>query len=127
LRFRRDRSGSTSGMVGGLITFPLRVGVRATQLWLRAAEETVAVVADATGRLIDSVVTREERGAPRDAPAQRRDAPAPEVAAREVASPEVASPEVASLETASTPEAVHVSEDPELVEEVAEPGAEEGA
>ncbi len=42
-------------MVGELITLPLRIGVRATRLWLRATGETVALAADATGRLIDRV------------------------------------------------------------------------
>src|SRR5258706_157334 len=49
-------------MVGELMTLPLRVGVRATQLWLRAAEETVAVVAGASRRVIGKVVSSD--GAP---------------------------------------------------------------
>jgi hypothetical protein len=111
-------------MVGGLITFPLRVGIRATQLWLRAAEETVAVVADATGRLIDTVVTREKRIAPRDAPVyEAGTSPGPAVA-REQAPP-VQRDDSVRDEPALEP--VHVSEEPDLVAEVAEPGAENGA
>jgi hypothetical protein len=39
-------------MVGELITLPVRIGVRATRLWLRAAEETVSIATSATGHLI---------------------------------------------------------------------------
>jgi hypothetical protein len=117
-------------MVGGLITFPLRVGVRATQLWLRAAEETVAVVADATGRLIETVVAREETVAQRDAVVEH-DAPpyeasvSPGPAAAYEHGPPLERDKLASDE--QVPEPVHVSEEPELVEEVAEPGVEDGA
>jgi hypothetical protein len=111
-------------MVGELVMLPLRVGVRATQLWLRAAEQTVAVAANATGRLFDAVTSRDSRVAP--------DARAPEV--RDVAEPtepeDVAVPTEPTASAAVSTEpaaAAHVSEEPVLVEELAEPGAEEGA
>ena len=37
---------------------PVRVGVRATQLWLRAAEGTISVAAGATSRLVGLAVAR---------------------------------------------------------------------
>lgn len=104
-------------MLGELVTLPLRVGVRATQLWLRAAEETLAVVADTAGRLIDTVFPRESAMA-RGAPARRPEQPrAPATEAATVVEPEL------DVE----PEPIHVSEEPELIAESAEPGAEDGA
>jgi hypothetical protein len=133
-------------MVGELITLPLRVGVGATRLWLRTVTESVAVVADVSGRLIDKATgnTRAYQSAP-VAAAERRGAPGASEApprGRELASAE---PELGSTETpptvADTPtvtdtpvvaddsptDSVHVSAEPELVEEIAEPGAEDGA
>lgn len=134
-------------MVGELIMLPVRVGVRATQLWLRAAEETVSVAADATGRLVGLATGRSSRGSgaataprpdtehgPQAEPAQapgppsgsgREDDPAARAAAA-VAAPEPASP---PKPPPAPPEAepVHVSEEPTLVEAFAEPGAEDGA
>ena len=133
-------------MVGELITLPVRVGVRATRLWLRAAEATVTVAVNASGRLLDAVRTRDARVAP--------DARAPEASGPEVAiatAEDVAFPEERAATAAEThlptaedepeprresrePEAprewrepAHVSEDAVLVEEFGEPGAEEGA
>jgi len=104
------------------MTLPLRVGVRATQLWLRAAEETVAVVAGASRRVIGKVVPSD--GAPSEPIAR-----APEPASETMPPPSPAvtyeQPAVEWDEPAAEP--VHVSEQPELVEEVAEPGAEDGA
>ena len=64
-------------MVGELITLPVRVGVRVTRLWLRAAEEAVAVAANATGRLVDTVTSRDLRVEPSAPPADvsERDVP----------------------------------------------------
>jgi hypothetical protein len=123
-------------MIGELITLPVRIGVRATRLWLRAAEETLAVAASATGQLIDAA-TRGSSGGPdaddwlapigaesntainaAQAPPSREPPAPPEQAPREP-------PE--SLGTLLGSEAAHVSAEPELVEEFAEPGAEDGA
>jgi hypothetical protein len=130
-------------MVGELIMLPIRVGVRATRLWFRAAEETVAVAANASGRLLDAVTGRGARVAP-DAGAPK--APAPTDTAEEVAFPAeraatAAAPRLPngrpdaegqreSREPQAPPERrapEHVSEEAVLVEEFAEPGAEEGA
>ena len=103
-------------MVGDLITLPLRVGVRATTLWLRATEQTVAVLADATGRLIDSVVSREP-------PPTRFER---ETAHEPYTSHAPARPPLAD-HGAAEPEPAHITEQPELVGAVADPGAEGGA
>lgn len=105
-------------MVGDVITLPLRIGVRATRLWMRAAEEATAVAASATGQLIDVVVSRDST-ARRTAPPQDGLAEGPVTAPPAEASPEERE-RPPSMET-------HVSEEPELVQELAEPGAEEGA
>ncbi|HEY1592810.1 MAG TPA: hypothetical protein VGF81_13530 [Solirubrobacteraceae bacterium] len=97
------------------MTTPLRVGVRATQVWLRAAEQTIAVVAETTRRLIG--------GARSDEKPARPSAPRHKVFEQPLAAP----PPEAPAPDEPAPEPVHVSEAPELVDAVAEPGAEEGA
>lgn len=108
-------------MLGELITLPLRVGVRATQLWLRAAEQTAAVVADATERLIDRGVTSGPGARERDRgvrePARLVTGPDPRTDGERDPGPEPG-PE---------PERAHVSEESVVVDEIAEPGAEDGA
>lgn len=127
-------------MVGELITLPLRVGVRATQLSLRATAEAVAVVADATGRLIDHAVGRGS-AVPQARPAEPGVSPAPERAGfepdlepereLEVSLSELEDEDLSGLEDEAEPlaepEPAHVSEEPVIVEEIAEPGAEDGA
>lgn len=139
-------------MVGELIMLPLRVGMRATRLWFRVAEETANVAVNATGRLIGLAassgsdgrssgawtVPASERSDPDEVDSRDQDSPEPSVLQREAPSPvqspapasPVSSPPVsppvprAALDQA---EPAHVSEEPELVEELAEPGAEDGA
>ena len=143
-------------MLGELITLPVRLGVRATQLWLRAAEEAARVATSTAGRLVDSVTSRDSRVEP-TAPARSaqavdsptaEDVPAPTAedvdvpvpTAEDAAFPaeqtptataprqvelEPEEPTSQTAEEASEP--IHVSEEPVLVEEFAEPGAEEGA
>jgi hypothetical protein len=135
-------------MVGELITLPVRLGVRATELSLRAAEHTIGVAANATGRLIDAAIPRasarpDAGGRPppitpsttataratnaraRESAATGRPASAaPTVQAAPSAPP--APPPAEALETLVGVEP-HVSEEPELVEEFSEPGAEDGA
>lgn len=134
-------------MVGELITFPLRVGACATRLWMRATTEVVAVAAKATEQLIDAATGRTSvrgpespppaparQAAPRRAPARRtppREEPSQErrpdepPAAAPPAPPEEAPPAPPAPEIGAEPP--HVSEEAVLVEEFAEPGAEEGA
>lgn len=138
-------------MVGELIMLPVRIGVRATRLWFRAAEETVSVATSTTGRLLGLGSRGSEAHAGAHPTEQRRsdgdgnghnafssrestvvdsdeierqvsaalhppgeDTPAPREQPR-------------SDEAPIDPQPVHVSEEPSLVEEFAEPGAEEGA
>ncbi len=136
-------------MVGQLITLPVRIGVRATRLWFRAVEETVSVTVSTTGRVIELVSHRGSNGAAtrsavaptpaapaRPAPAERQPpAERPARAARPAPEPppvhRVPSredlPPSAQPAPPPPPEPAHVSEEPTLVEEFADPGAEDGA
>jgi hypothetical protein len=125
-------------MVGELLTLPVRVGARVTRLWLRAAEESVAVAANAAGQLIETVVSREPGGGPQTrAPARQEPRPREvrsQALVREAPSPAVPAPPPpapVTVEVTEPPTDVvepgHVSEEPELVEGFAEPGVEDGA
>jgi hypothetical protein len=122
-------------MVGQLITLPLRLGVRSTQVALRATEAMVWRAASIANQAVRVLVPARARSgaAPSDTP---------ETAARSHASEErasVASPTrrvealatPASAQPGGAPSAVepqlHVSEQPVVVSELAEPGAEDGA
>jgi hypothetical protein len=138
-------------MVGRLLTLPLRVGVRGTQLVLRTAENAAGRAAIGALQLVDVVrrrgsaapdsgghppdaqqspssepervsappatSTADPRRAVDDAPATQSDRTAPVISAPQ---PEDGDPPI-------PPEPAHVSEEPELVREEAEPGAEDGA
>jgi hypothetical protein len=146
-RFIFATLGRRIAMVGELILLPLRVGVRATRLWLRVAEETATVAANATGRLIGLAASRGSDDRQGDPWATRS---TPSNGSPSVDSPDSTSPPVTTVDRAApasidrsvpapppatslgarhvpAPEPVHVSEEPELVEEFAEPGAEDGA
>jgi hypothetical protein len=138
-------------VVGDLIMLPVRVGVRATQLWLRAAEGTVSVAANATSRLVGLAAARSSGGNGETATLRRPDTARPdqfEAARFDAAPPPRRRPETerengaiareaaAAMETEAVaapepppaePAPAHVSEEPALVEEIAEPGAEDGA
>lgn len=132
-------------MVGELVTLPVRVGIRVTRRWFRAIEESVSLTASATGRMIDLLASRSPNGASVESPPREPAGAEPEpsrersVAEREPSRPselrpaqpvrpplptEPPAPTAPAIEAA---EPVHVSEEPVLVEEFAEPGAEEGA
>ena len=140
-------------MLDELVTLPVRVGIRVTRLWFRALEETVSVTSSAAGRVVGALASRSPNGAGHTAPPpsfpeperapEPEPAPEPE-AAREVeaqaareAEAEIARAAEAAVErppapareaeTVSAPEPQHVSEEQELVEEFAEPGAAQGA
>lgn len=127
-------------MVGELITLPMRIGVRATRLWLRAAEGTLGVAMSVAGRVIGTTPESADEGyEPRPAPPERN--------GRGPATPAAGPPATGTIEeilarpprpsqpptppapepSRPEPEPVHVSEEPSLVEEFAEPGAEDGA
>src|SRR5437588_5865265 len=50
---KRCSLGNTDRMVGKLITLPLRVGVRATQLWLRVAGEAAGTAVSLASGLLE--------------------------------------------------------------------------
>ena len=125
-------------MDGAILTFPLRAGVAGTRFVLRAAGEvavcTLKLGAKATLTATEAVA----RGAGRvsDEVAWGRPAPPLEDPPAPPAEPEIASPRPAGPppvteefepEPESEPEPAHVSEEPELIESIAEPGAEDGA
>lgn len=132
-------------MVGDLIMLPVRVGVRATQLWLRAAEETISIAANATTRVVGLAASRSSGGnggsatmPPPERERRSEDEPASSPASEAEDAQDViaaAAAATAEMDPIATPEPpppaepapVHVSEEPTLVEELAEPGAEEGA
>lgn len=137
-------------MLGELILLPVRISVRATRLWLRAAEETVTVAANATGRIVGIASSRGAdagSGSSADPATQERDAPGQPAAGdgrssatgvldRRPSPPPPPAPPAAeetpaepatSYDTPAEREPAHVSEEPSLVEEFAEPGAEDGA
>jgi hypothetical protein len=133
-------------MVGRLIAFPLRIGVRGAQLWFRAAEEIAGRATVGTLR-VASLFTRNgdqrsspamSRPRPPRRPVQRRPVADPRMRAipTEPPPPKPVSAEDAAARIDRTPEVPepaapapqpHVSEEPALVREEAEPGAEEGA
>ncbi len=133
-------------MVGELITLPLRVGVRATQMWLRVTGEAVGVAMNLATQVLDRAKhdtgddwasAFEEAQDPsarptEEAPRARTYIPDASIdALNEV--PRAVSPAPTAPPPDEGPlpplhdEPVHVSEEPELVEEFSEPGAEEGA
>jgi hypothetical protein len=123
-------------MAGELITFPIRVGLRAARVaargGLQASERAIAIAsfvvktATSSGSRDDADPHASATEAQAAAPPRRPTAPAspspttPRPPAAEQVPPEI---QPAPLET----EPVHVSEEPTLVEEFAEPGAEDGA
>jgi hypothetical protein len=133
-------------MDGGIITLPLRVGVGGTRVLIRAvgcaaklggkatvaATRTAARVSDtvAWGRPAPSFEPPAEAPAPvvsdlRKAPSF----PQPTVNGDLTEPPQTRAPRAPDIAPSPEPpaEPVHVSEEPELVREVAEPGAEDGA
>lgn len=134
-------------MVGDLVMLPVRIGVRVTRVWFRALEETVSATTGATGRVVELLASRSPNGAGRetlpddpttDAEQPRSEPTGDERPSRSEEPHDAAdsSPPVRELRSLSAVEApappreaepVHVSEEPVLVEEFAEPGAEQGA
>jgi hypothetical protein len=134
--------------MGGLITLPIRVTARAASLALRGTEATVReafkIVDGLTSRGPSAARTPEpdaptpEPEAPTRQPRKRADPrrataapPAGDAqstaAAGEVGATPVREQPAADPYAPTSPEPAHVSEEPELVEEFAEPGAADGA
>jgi hypothetical protein len=124
-------------MVGKLIALPLRVTATAVRVWWRAADQALSLASAAAGQVIDRVSpadsptperlpSTEAPSAPpvRPAPTQREASSTPATPPRQ---PSVEQPASAPGFPQSADEPAHVSEEPTLVEEIAEPGAEDGA
>jgi hypothetical protein len=112
-------------MAGKLITLPLRVTFGSARLLTRAATGAAGHALSLAGRTIGAVAPRPEpmpmpRPEPtppvRPTPTVRQPPPRPTPAVRQP-----------PPEPPAVPEPTHVSEEPELVSEYAEPGAEQGA
>ena len=107
-------------MTGKLITLPLRVAFQSARLVTRAAGGAAGRAASLAGHTIDALAP-DLRGAAEPPPPEPTgtEPPPPEPARTEPPAPAPTAP-VAE-------EPAHVSEEPELVSELAEPGAEDGA
>jgi hypothetical protein len=136
-------------MAGKLISLPLRVSLRSTQIVTRAVGSAAGHALDISGRAIqlassgrsnrvepdfDRVEPDFDRVEPdfdrteRDAAPRPPDAaPRPAPPADPPSAPRALRPEPAPPPPASPEPPTHVSEEPVLVRESAEPGAEEGA
>jgi hypothetical protein len=129
-------------MVGELITLPLRVTGLAVRAYWRATEQALSLAADAAGYVIDRVspgprerTPDSETETPAAPPVQPAPAPTPADARSQAITTEPVPPaqplrrpratETRPVEPAEEP--THVSEEPELVDELAEPGVEDGA
>jgi hypothetical protein len=115
-------------MFGSLITLPLRAAAQATELAIRGAHELVRRAAEAVG------LGSERAPAPADdaesTPVERQASAPPEAEVVPTAPEAEIAREPAFTADYDTPtpvEPVHVSEDAELVDAVAETGAEDGA
>jgi hypothetical protein len=117
-------------MIGELLTLPLRIGVRGTGMVWRTAEGVAGRAVMSVLQVVQGITQDDSPSSEPSEPRDREQATpvpprrtAPSVPAPSAARPapaEQAPPPVA-------PEPVHVSAEPELVREEAEPGAEDGA
>lgn len=115
-------------MTGTLINLPLRAGVSGMRLAFRVTEEIADRALTITVRVVETLRSSDDSPAPssagisdegEEAAVPSRQAPRSEAASHMGAVQEPAAPE--------RPTPSHVSEEPVLVEEVAEAGAEDGA
>jgi len=116
------------------MTLPVRAGVRVTRFALRTTLTAAARVMTVAGDTLQSVTGHDDR--PQYAPSRSAETvvaeppeslppqPSPPAPVVEPIVPPATGPEPVS---AAEPEPAHVSEELELVAEVAEPGAEDGA
>lgn len=114
-------------MAGKLITLPLRVWFQSARLLTRAgvgaAERAVSLAGQTLGRNGSSTA----HGSASAAPGWREDSIEQPVTPVDVEHPQVEPERRPAPEPPPVQEPVHVSEEPELVREEAEPGAEDGA
>jgi hypothetical protein len=114
---------------GPIITLPLQVSVRATKLFFRVAEDVAGRTLSAAGLVVGAVAARRGAGQPEPwSTGESATPPAPprQPALRPAPTP-TQTPTPAPRVEPLRAEPAHVSEEPELVREEAEPGAEDGA
>jgi hypothetical protein len=126
-------------MVGDLITLPLRLSVRTASFFLRSSEEVLKRALALTGRTVSAEpaygrrdnghqdVVDDEEPQPSAPTATVTPTVEPERAAERAAPAEPEPPIEEQPPAPLVEEPVHVSEEPTVVEEFAEPGAEDGA
>jgi len=107
-------------MVQDVITLPLRIGVDATRLGVRAVGQVVTFGLTATGRLLDVVM-------PTPAPPPPPSDETPPTPAHRAPTPGPPAPAGPSFTPAPEPPPAHVSREAHVVESSADPGAEDGA
>jgi hypothetical protein len=113
-------------MSGSLVLLPLRLGLRATGLVVRGAREIVERVAGLAGLASDESRSPGFDSAP-TAPPTRTEPPARPTQTQTAGAPPLNQSEAVDYDAPSEAEPVHGVEGSELVEAVAEPGAEDGA
>lgn len=120
-------------MFGSLILFPLRLGARATGLAVRGAREIVEWAAGLAGLAPEAPDFHAEpagpptRTAPPERPTQTQKQPAAPEPVERAVSALVDRGEPVDYDAPAPAEPVHLDLDDELVAEVADPGAEDGA
>ena len=121
-------------MSGSLILLPLRVGVRVSALVARVALEIVERAAGLAGLIDDETPSPDFHAAPDEPPT--RTEPPPRPIQTQTAMPSAPAGDPLTLVDRGQPvdydappsaEPAHIDTDDELVEEVADPGAEDGA
>jgi len=110
-----------NGMTGEILTLPLRLTARTASLVLRGSAE-IATRGIALATQAVSIVRPHEESPPAR-PAERPSEPEE----RQPPPPPIEHEDEIDLDAPPEPEPVHVSEEPVLAAEVAEPGAEDGA
>ncbi len=115
------------------MTLPVRVGVRVTRFALNTTLTTSARAMSLAGGALQSLAGRSDVARPEPPSAPLPERPRPAAAAPAPVAPVAPVADMRPTPTAQEPEPVdepepaHVSEEPELVAEVSEPGAEDGA
>jgi len=133
LRFVRSCTGNKTVMLGQLITLPLRISIAATRLVLEVAGGAAEGAVRTAHQLTGSGDTQRAEAKPRqpDAGAKPRQPDEEPLVRPELAVPDAGvraeAPPRPRRASQAPREPRHVSEEPELVEEVAEPGAQDGA
>jgi hypothetical protein len=113
-------------MFGSLVSLPLRLGLRATGLAVRGAREIVERVAELAGLACDESPSPDFDSAP-TAPPTRTEPPERPTQTQTADAPPVNQSEPIDYDAPAQAVPVHVDEGSELVEEVADQGAEDGA